>query len=54
MVALRYYISLLMLNKMFTSERSERVKYFSTLEENFPISARPYNILHIYTMFKQW
>ena len=32
----------------------ERVKYFSTLEENFAISARPYNILYIYTMFKQW
>ena len=50
MVAWRYKISLLMLKKIFTSERSERVKYFSTLEENFPISARPYNILYIYTI----
>ena len=54
MVAWRYEISLLLLKKYFTSERSERVNYFSTLEENFRISARPYNILYIYTMFKQW
>ena len=41
MVAWRYEISLLVLKKKyFTSERSERVKYFSTLD--------------IYTMFKQW
>ena len=31
--------------KSFTSERSERVKYFSTLEDKFRISARPCNIL---------
>ena len=55
MVAWRYEISLLVLKKKnFTSERSKRVKYFSTLEENLPICARPYNILYIYTMFKQW
>ena len=33
--------------KYFTSERSERVKYFSTLEEKFRISARPCNILYV-------
>ena len=33
--------------KYFTSERSERVKYFSTLEDNFCISARPCNFLFI-------
>ena len=32
----RYEISLLVLKKYFTSERSERVKYFSTLEAKFP------------------
>ena len=35
MVAWRYEISLLALKKYFTSERSERVKYFSILEEKF-------------------
>ena len=55
MVAWRYKISLLVLKKKFlTSEHSERVKYFTTLEENFRISAWPDNILYIYTMFKQW
>ena len=34
--------------KYFTSERSERVKYFSTLEDKFRISARPCNILYIF------
>ena len=29
--------------KLFTSERSEQVKYFSTLVEKFRISARPCN-----------
>ena len=48
MSAWRYEISLVLKKKNFTSERSERVKYFSTLEENFPISTRPYNILYIY------
>ena len=34
--------------KYLTSlERSERVKYFPTLEEEFRISARPCNILYI-------
>ena len=38
--------------KYFTSERSERVKYFSTLEEKFRISARPCNILYVFkTMY---
>ena len=41
MAAWRYEISLL------TSERSERVKYFSTREEKFRISKRPYNVLFI-------
>ena len=36
------------MKKYFTSERSERVKYFSTLEEKFRISARPSNILYIF------
>ena len=48
MVAWRYEISLLMLKKIFTSERSERVKYFSTLKENFP-SPRGHIISSIYT-----
>ena len=43
----RYEISLLVLKKYFTSERSERVKYFSTLEDKFRISARPCNILYL-------
>ena len=47
MAAWRYEISLLVLKKYFTSERSERVKYFSTLEEKFRIFARPCNILYI-------
>ena len=47
MVAWRYEISLLVLKKKyFTSERSERVKYFSTLEEKFCISARTSNVLY--------
>ena len=46
MAAWRYEFSLLVLKKYFTSERSERVKYFSTLEEKFRISARPCNILY--------
>ena len=47
MAAWRYEISLLVLKKYFTSERSERVKYFSTLEEKFRISAQPCNILYL-------
>ena len=38
MAAWRYEISLLVLKKYFTSERSERVK---SLEEKFRISLRP-------------
>ena len=37
--------------KYFTSERSERVKYFSTLEEKFRISVRPCNILYVTSIF---
>ena len=33
--------------KYFTSERSERVRYVSTLEEKFRISKRPCNVLFI-------
>ena len=47
MAAWRYEISLLVLKKYFTSERSERVKYFSTLKEKFHISVRPCKILYI-------
>ena len=47
MAAWRYEISLLVLKKCFTSERSERVKYFSTLEEKFRIAAWPCNILYL-------
>ena len=47
MAAWRYEIFLLVLKKYFMSERSKRVKYFSTLEEKFRISARSCNILYI-------
>ena len=47
MAAWRYEISLLVLKKYFTSERSERVKYFSTREEKSCISKRPSNILYV-------
>ena len=40
MATRRYEISLLVLKKSFTSERSERVKYFSTLEEKSFVSPR--------------
>ena len=43
-----------MLKKYFTSERSERVKYFSTLEEKFRISVRPCNILYIIVVSLLW
>ena len=33
--------------KYFMSERSERVKYFSTRKEKFLISKRPCNVLFI-------
>ena len=45
MVAWRYEISLLVFKKHFTRSLSSLVKYFSTLEEKFRISARPCNIL---------
>ena len=47
MAAWGYEISLFVLKKYCTSERSERVKYFLTLKEKFRISARPCNILYI-------
>ena len=52
MAAWRYEISLLVLKKYFTSERSERLKYSSTLEEKFRISARPCNILYLWYLLK--
>ena len=51
MAAWRYEISLLVLKKYFKSERSERVKYFSTLEQKFRISKRPCNILYVHQGF---
>ena len=47
MAARRYEISLPSVEKYFTSERSERVKYFSTREEKFRISKRSCNVLFI-------
>ena len=48
MVAWRYKISLLKLEKIFHSFTAlTRKKYFSTLEEKFHISARPCNTLYI-------
>ena len=47
MAAWRYEISLLGLKKYFTSELRSLVKYFSTLEEKFRISARPCSILYV-------
>ena len=47
MAAWRYEISLLVLKKYFTRSLRSLVKYFSTLEEKFRISARPCNILYI-------
>ena len=52
MAASRYEISLLVLKKYFMSERNKRVKYFSTFEEKFRISARPCNILYIFSPYK--
>ena len=46
MAAWRYEISLLVLKKYFTRSLRSLVKYFSTLEEKFLISARPCNILY--------
>ena len=49
MAAWRYKISLLMLKKYFTLSLRSLVKYVSTLEEKFLISARPCNILYLLT-----
>ena len=51
MAAWRYEISLLVLKKYFTRSLRSLVKYFSTLEEKFHISARPCNILYIIFIF---
>ena len=53
MVAWRYEISLLVLKKYFTRSLRSLVKYFSTLEEKFRISARPCNILYLSTFFSE-
>ena len=57
MAAWRYEISLLVL-KIFHSfaalSRSSLVKYFSTLEEKFRISARPCNILYLSCDFQMY
>ena len=45
MAAWRNEISLLVLKKYFTRSQRSLVKYFSTLEEKFRISARPCNIV---------
>ena len=42
MTAWRYEISVRVLNKYFTRSLRSLVKYFSTLEQKFRISARPY------------
>ena len=47
MTAWRYEISLLVLKKYFTRLLRSLVKYFSTLEEKFRISAQPCNILYL-------
>ena len=47
MAAWRYEISLLVLKKYLSRSLRSLVKYFSTLEEKFRISARPCNILYI-------
>ena len=47
MAAWRYEISLLLLKKYFTRSLPSLVKYFSTLEEKFCISARPCNIFYL-------
>ena len=47
MAAWRYNISLLVLNNIlnnFTCALHSHVKYFSTLEESFLITARPCNL----------
>ena len=51
MAAWRYETSLLVLKKYFTRSLRSLVKYFSTLEEKFWISARPRNIFYLYVLF---
>ena len=48
MAAWRYEYSLLVLKKYFTRSLRTLVKYFSTLQEKFRISARPCNILYLF------
>ena len=48
MAAWRYEISLLVLKKFFTHLLRSFLKYFSSLEEKFRISAQPCNILYIF------
>ena len=47
MAAWRYEVSLPLLKTFFTRSPRSLVKYFSTLEEKFRISARLCNILYI-------
>ena len=47
MAAWRYQISLLVLKKYFTCSLRSLMKYISTLEEKFRISARPCNIPYL-------
>ena len=47
MAAWRYEISLLVLKNISTCSLCSLVKYFSTLEEKFRISARPCNLLYL-------
>ena len=54
MAAWRYEISLLVLKKYFTRSLRSLVKYFSTLEEKFRISARPCNILYVSFRFVEY
>ena len=46
----RYEISLLVLKIYFTRSLRSLVKYFSTLEDKFHISARPCNILCVLSL----
>ena len=53
MAAWRYEISLLVLKKYFTRSLRSLVKYFSTLEEKFHISARPCISSIYFAVFRQ-
>ena len=48
MAAWRHEISLLALKKYFTRSLRSLVKYLTTLEEKFRISARPCNIFYLF------